>query len=490
VTTAFISGSIWMIAMRWGRRLIGLISTLILARLLTPEDFGIVAMASTVAALLEMLAWTGVDLALIRERDPDTAHFNTAWTIKIIQGLIVAGLILLVSPLAAHLFDEPRVTGALMVLALRPVLEGFQNIGVVAFRKELDFGKEFRFGLYQKLLSFTVVIVLAVVLRSYWVMIIGLVSEALFGVLVSYRMHPFRPRLSLAKFHEIWSFSQWLLLSRIGFFLNQNVDKFVVGILTGTATMGSYHVAKEIATMFCNELVFPVRRALFPNLATLVSSPDEFRRVSLRMLGVIGIVALPVGFGMSAVAPAFVEVVLGDQWTGAVPLVQWLAPFGAIVALAVSAEVLLPVAGRSDLSAVEAWVQFAVLVPIMLWVGNVADAEAMAATRLVVALLFLPVVLKMVSLVVAVRVRELLAVLWRPALAAAGMQYLVQASPIGGPALVELLLRVIAGMLIYPLLLALLWWISGRPGGAEQLLMARVRSRIGARSSGRREVST
>jgi len=164
--------------MRWGRRMIGLVSTLILARLLTPEDFGIVAMAATVASLLEMLTWTGVDLALIREREPTREHYDTAWTIKILQGVLVALLVLASAPIAAMVFDEPRVAGALALLSLRPVLDGLQNIGVVDFRRDLDFGKEFRFGMYQKLMSFSVVVVLAITLRNYWVMIIGMISAA------------------------------------------------------------------------------------------------------------------------------------------------------------------------------------------------------------------------------------------------------------------------------------------------------------------------
>lgn len=478
--TAFLSGSIWMIAMRWGRRVIGLASTLILARLLTPEDFGIVAMAATVASLLEMLTWTGVDLALIREREPTREHYDTAWTIKILQGIVVGLLVLASAPLAAVVFDEPRVTGALALLSLRPLLDGVQNIAVVEFRRDLNFGKEFRFGMYQKLLSFSVVLVLALTLRSYWVMIIGMISAALFGVFLSYRMHPYRPRLSLARVKEIWSFSQWLLVSRIGFFFNQNTDKFVVGILGGTTAMGGYHVAKEVATMFCNELVFPIRRALFPNLSAVAAeSPERLRGVILQMMGVIAIVALPVGFGMSAVAEHFVPVVLGEQWREAIPLVQWLSLFGAAVALSVSAELLLPVAGRSDLSAWEAWGQLAVLVPLMLWMGYTADVQAMAITRLGVGVLFVPVMLQLVCTVMPVTFSQLLAVLWRPLLACAAMYAAVSAVPPLGSSALGLIAGVAVGATAYPLALVLIWVLAGRPEGAEAMLLARVRGRLG-----------
>jgi lipopolysaccharide exporter len=475
MTTAFLSGSVWMIAMRWGRRLIGLVSTVVLARLLTPQDFGIVAMAATVASLLEMLAWTGVDLALIRDSSATREHYDTAWSLKILQGFLVAVLIAGAAPLAAYWFDEPRVASAMLVLALRPIVEGFQNIGVVAFRKELDFGKEFRFGLYQKLISFAVVIVLAVTIGNYWVLIFGLLAEAVAGVAISYWMHPYRPRLSLVRLSDIWSFSKWLLLSRIGFFLNQNVDKFVVGVLSGTATMGSYHVAKEVATMFCNELVFPVRRALFPNLSALASSEQQFRRVTLQLIGIIGIMALPVGFGMSAVADSFVAVVLGQQWTSAVPLIRWLALFGAVVALAISAEVVLPVKGRSDLSAVEAWAQLLVAAPAMVWAGNASSTEGMAMVRFLVALAFLPVTLVLVSRVTRVATADLLTALWRPTVAAVSMWIVVTQVTVSAIPAIQLLVSVVVGGVAYCLALLLLWQLSGRPPSAEAVLVGRLR---------------
>ena len=104
-----LSGSLWMIAMRWSMRLIGLVSLIVLARLLAPDDFGIIAMAMIFVGLLEIIAFTGVDLALIRDDQAGRAHYDAAWTIRIIQGALVAGLLLLAAPLAGGYFDEPRV---------------------------------------------------------------------------------------------------------------------------------------------------------------------------------------------------------------------------------------------------------------------------------------------------------------------------------------------------------------------------------------------
>ena len=161
-------GSIWMLAMRWGIRGIGLISTVILARLLTPEDFGIVAMAMIVVGFIELFGAMGVDLALIRNPTATRAHYDSAWTLEIFQGAALAMAVILVAPFASAYFDEPRLSPVMQVLALRALVGGFENVGVVAFRKDFDFAKDFQFGVYKKLLSFALTVIFAFVLRNYW----------------------------------------------------------------------------------------------------------------------------------------------------------------------------------------------------------------------------------------------------------------------------------------------------------------------------------
>jgi len=170
-----IKGSIWMVAMRWTVQGIGLISTMILARLLTPADFGIVAMGMLVVGLLEIFSSLGVDLALIRNQAAEPGHYNTAWTFRVFQCTFITVLLLIFAPFAADYFGDPRVTIVIQILSLSVFFDGFENIGVVAFRKDLDFSKEFRFGVYKKLLGFVITVPLAFTLKSYWALVAGVV---------------------------------------------------------------------------------------------------------------------------------------------------------------------------------------------------------------------------------------------------------------------------------------------------------------------------
>src|SRR6185312_2887630 len=138
-------GSAWAVALRWCIRGTGLLSTLILARLLTPADFGIVAMAMLVVGALEILSETGQRLAIIRHPDPTREHYDSAWTISILIGLGLSAGIFAVAPLTVDYFHEPRAVLVIRCLALRALIGGFENIGVVDFRRGLRFQRDFHY---------------------------------------------------------------------------------------------------------------------------------------------------------------------------------------------------------------------------------------------------------------------------------------------------------------------------------------------------------
>ena len=194
-----LNGALWMIALRWAIRLTGLVSTVILARLLMPSDFGIVAMAMIVVGTLEIFNQTGQTLVLIRLENPTKEHFDTAWTVSFLIGLAIAAAILAASPLAELYFHEPKVEPVMQCLALRAILGGLENIGTVNFRRDLKFDRFFAFNVYPKLISFTVTIALAFMLRNYWALVAGILIGQLALIVLSYTMHPHRPRFTLSK---------------------------------------------------------------------------------------------------------------------------------------------------------------------------------------------------------------------------------------------------------------------------------------------------
>ncbi len=479
-------GSMWMIAVRWAMRLIGLVSTMILARLLAPSDFGLIAMVMIAYGLLETISYAGVDLALMRSGADSREHYDTAWTVQILQGLFIALCLVASAGFVVDYFKEPRAGVVMYWVSLRAVIDSLQNIGVVAFRKELDFAKEFRFSLYTKLLNFVVVVGAALWLRNYWALVLGSIASSLITVVVSYRMHPFRPRLSLARIRDIWGFSQWLMISRIGSYLNRKCDELVVGGHVGVVAMGNYHVASDLATLPSNEIVMPVRRAIFPTLTKIADRADEFAAGVLSSFSGVSALCLFMSVTLLVSAPEVVAVVLGAQWSDAVPLMRWMALFGGFSALVLVLEVPLWVSGRTSNSAAQTWLELAIIVPSTLLAVRAYGAEGAAAARAAVSLAMVPVMMILTARNCSVSLGQLTGALWRPLTAALLTGALVHLLALDGgwPALLRLALKAGICSLLYPTLLLALWWISGRPAGIEATVAKQLRHRLARRGAG------
>lgn len=466
-------GSIWMVAMWWAIRGIGLISTIVLARLLLPRDFGIVATAMIIVGFMEIFGEAGVSLALIRNPNATRKHYDTAWTLKIFQGFALAAIIALVAPAAARFFSQPELTMVIRVLALRAIIEGFENIGVVAFRKELNFAKEFHFQIYRRLLVFALSITAALVLRNHWALVTGMVAGPFLGVVLSYRMHPYRPRPSVAKLSEIWSFSKWILTNNLGEFLFRQVDQVVVARTAGTAAMGQYTVAMDLATMPVRTAVRPIEQALFPGYAKLAGDHQLMARTYLVVLGIVGSFAVSIGLGIAALADDIVVVVLGPNWSAAAPVMEWLGVFGAVSGFTYSINTIFTVIGRVKIVAYRTWWQLGVLAPSAALAGIMGGIADIAMARAAVAAIFVIVSFHLLVSTKLVTFAEILSAIWRPIAAGVVMFAILRAtvSVMPGDLPIRLAIEVLVGAAIFLGTSLLLWLLSGRPDGTERVTL-------------------
>lgn len=480
VGTSVVSGTAWMIAMRWTMRGLGLVSTVIVARLLTPADYGVVAIALIIVGLLETIAYLGVDLSLIKDQSAGRDDYDTAWTVQLIQGLLLAVALLASAPFVSAYFREPRALAVIAWLAVRPIVDGAANIGIVAFRKELDFAREFRFNLYTRLIGVAIQIGAAVVFRNYWALVIGMIASSAIATAMSYLMHPYRPRPTLKKASAIWSFSQWLLVARVGSYLSRRADEFVVGRLIGTAAMGGYHVVYELAGAPTTEIVMPMRRALFPALAKVAGDAEQYRRMMLDALAAAALICCGLGVGLAFSADLVVPLVLGAQWASTAPLLRLLALFSVAGAFASMLEVPLWVAGRTMYSAVINWLDLVFALPVLYLCTQQWGTPGAAASRLGVGIAMVPIAAYLVHRIGAAGWRAQAKAVARPVAAAALMAAAMTA--VSGmatmPLIVQLALRLSAGAAVYVTALWLLWRFAGRPNGVEQRALALIAGRL------------
>lgn len=482
---AIARGAAWAIVMRFTIRALGFVSTVVLARLLTPDDYGVIALAMVFIGLIEAITWFGFDVVLIQDQQAPLEKYHTVWTMTVLRGLLLGAVLWTFAPLCSSVFEEPRLTALLNLLALGTVIEGFSSAGVVDFRKNMEFDRDFRLMVAPRVGGFLITIVLAFLWRDYWAMAAGMVATRVLTVSIGYLMHPYRPRFTLAHWRDVFGFSKWLLASNILGYGYRRSDSVIVGKLAGSAALGAYTVAYEISNMVLTELVAPIQRAILPGYAKLAGAGNGLRDAYLTVLGVTMAVALPMTAGIALTAEYFVPLLLGPKWLETIPLIQVLCVCGLLhVGVANSGAVYIA-SGRPWLTTTLYGTSLVFGLPFVLVgalrYGALGAAYGMAA----MALVFVLVNGFMITRLLRLSAFEIVRICYRTAGGVTGMVALVSLLKLRLPAAdgwsetaLHLLLVVAIGSVAHTLLVVLLWLAGGRPQGPEQRILAFVRARF------------
>jgi O-antigen/teichoic acid export membrane protein len=468
-----VEGSLWLIALRWVLRGFSLVRTVVLARIIVPADFGLFTMTMLTLRMIEMPTSLDVDTALVRRADTDRALFDTAWTLRAMQRILVTIALLLGAPVAGWYFNDPRVTTAVRVAALVSSVWALENIGIVYFRKELAFTKEIGLTATTTAVGLTVTIVGAFLWRNYWALIAGFIAERLTWVAASYLFHPYRPRLSLTGWRELWRFSRWIPVQNAATTLRGSIDSFIVGRSLGAAQTGIYSMAGGVAGLAVAEIVSPISGTLLPSYARLANEPERLTRGYLDALGVMAVVVIASQIGIALIAPTFIPVVLGARWTDAVPAAQLLALHACVNVLSGSVAQILQVRGQMRRLTALIYVELVVYGVLLLWAAQRHDLTTLAAAKAGIALMLAPLWFAAVAFGSSLRPVEIARVLWRPLVAAAVMAtavvFLRALWP--QPSFFALGAQITLGVTVFAAALTALWLAAGRPDGAERFAL-------------------
>lgn len=469
-TTAF-RGAILTVAMRWTDRLLGVLNTLILARLLVPADFGLVAMAMVFAGLVDVILDLGVAAALVQNTRAGAEHFHTAWTLRILQSTGAAVALVASAPFVAQYYGDSRVMTILWVVALSVFVGGLENIGTVSFQKNLEFGRDFQYFFLRRVVGVAFAIGAALTLRSYWALVLGSLVSRIAGVGISYWMSGFRPKLSLAQFSDIWSFSQWNMVASVGHYLNTALSRLVIGRRADASVLGAYSMGEEIALMPTTELLAPLGRVMFPVFAEAREDASKLLRVVRLALAVQAIVAIPAGVGVALVARDAIAVLLGAKWSAAAIYTQIIALASIAAALGHSSTYMLTATGHIRGVVLYSWSKVLIFLALVVTVVPSADARGVAMVYLATAYIGLVVLLVLARQVVPQFTwQHLWLETWRPLLATVIMAATVLVcarfmESFGTTS--RLATEILIGAGTYTLCILMLWRLAGSPAGAE-----------------------
>ncbi|MBK8907802.1 MAG: lipopolysaccharide biosynthesis protein [Rhodospirillales bacterium] len=470
-----------MISKRFSTQGLRFVSTIILARILSPEDFGILAMAAMILHFIEAISDPTFEVQILKKDKVDPRLYDTVWTFQVIRGFLIATLLLVLAPFLADFFSEPRLDQVLLLVALTPVIDGFKNVGLVLFEKDMNFKKQFLVETASVFASAVVAITLGLLMRTYWPLIIGMVVASATRFALSYAMHPYRPRPSLFGWRDTIGIGAWLLVSRICSFIESKAGDFAVGRLIGTAALGYFSIAFRLSDIATQSLMAPARRVLLPGYAKMANDPRLLQSSFLDVLSVMLIIGAPVGAGMALTAEPLVEVLLGSKWQPAVPLIQILGIFGIVTVCVGNIEPTMLVLDKARLFVTVRAASTIVLLPVVYWGCAVGGAIGAAWALLATSLVRLSMLWALALYNLDLSVVPLLRAVWRT-LAAVGVMSLVVTglktafpdSESFSQNLVELLSLTVAGAASYVVSHLLLWLGSGKPSGGEQRILSLV----------------
>ena len=327
-----LKGLSWMTALRGFTRGLAVLKIAILARILSPAQFGNYAIALLVLGLLEILTETGINVFLIQEKDDTVSYLDSAWVVSIIRGILITLIILGTAPLVVYFFNTPQVLHLLYLVAGVAFIRGFINPMEVTYQKKLKFKNEFLFQAFLYLVDAGAAVAIGVVTHSESAMIISMILAACSEVVLSFILFKDRPKIAFEreKFLKVIHSGKWITGAGIFSYIFQNIDNVTVGKLLGTTSLGFYQQAYSISTLPVSEVGQIFNKVTFPVFVGISEDGERLKKAFFKTLGVIVALVIPFAVIILFFSRPIILIVLGEKWLAIEPVLKILAVFGVL----------------------------------------------------------------------------------------------------------------------------------------------------------------
>lgn len=341
---------VWLALGQVATRAFQFLTTIVLARLLLPEHFGKVAIAAVVWEMVALLGNTGVVATLVHRRDRMAELCEAAFWLNL---SVAAGISLIavgVAAAAVRLYDQPALLPIMGLYAASFLIGALGTVNVALLTREVAFGRLAIADALPAIVSGLVSIALAAAGFGFWSLVVHAPAIALIKVVLLYRLHPWRPGLSIRipLWGEIFGYGRYVLGMDLAGYVNLNGDYLITGKILGEHSLGIYSMAYRLANYPVEAGVWLVSRIAFPTLSALQGEPRRLAEVFQKMLRVVAVVSFPVFAVLFVVAPDLVAVLFGEErWGAASPLIRILIPYVIFRAVGSPAGQALLAVGRA-----------------------------------------------------------------------------------------------------------------------------------------------
>ncbi len=323
--------------------------SVIVARLLAPQELGRFVLVASVLGMIELMSQPGLNQALIQGHERDDRAWQSVWNLGVARGIVVSVALFELSDTLAELLRAPEISGLLQAVALVPLLRSMQSLSLVRAQRNVDLSPVVRLGVVGQLVGTVTSIVAVAMTRSAWGLVIGLMVSTTFAVVTSYLVPGFKPGLafSVKAIRELFRYGRWRFLSAALWWASTQADNLIVGRSLGTRSLGLYGVAFGLAQMPTKAVTDVAAQVVFPAFSrahrrSQARTRELFHEYLLVTAGVSGLIAAL----LAGAASPLVHALLGDAYDGAIVPLIVMAGAGFLRAIAATGGALFSSVGR------------------------------------------------------------------------------------------------------------------------------------------------
>ncbi|MBQ0022958.1 MAG: lipopolysaccharide biosynthesis protein [Prevotellaceae bacterium] len=363
----------WSAITEIAAKLVTPVTTMVLARLLAPEAFGVLVTATLVISFAEIFTDAGFQKYIIQNKfEDDESLFRSStvafWT-NLGLSLFLWAIFAIFSPQIARMMGEEKHSLVIAVSCVCIPIAAFSSIQMAIYKRFFDFRTLFVVRIAGILVPLIITIPIAYFTRSYWSLIVGMIAQNLLNAIILTAKSRWKPTMfySCDLFKSMFSFTSWSLIEAISIWFTSYIDVFFVGSILSTYYMGIYRTSIGTVGQIMNLIIAATTPVLFSALSRLQDNPDEFKLMFLRFQKIVGLLVVPIGVGIFLFSDTITNILLGDQWTEASGFIGWwgLTSSVTIILSHYSSEIYRSL-GKPKLSVLAQCLHLVVLIPVVL----------------------------------------------------------------------------------------------------------------------------
>lgn len=341
----------WNLIGNTSQQLISIITISILAHLLSPNEFGLLAIVTVLTGFATIYSELGFGAALIQKRDVTQVHLSSVFWLNIFVGISLTGLFMALSPLIADFYNQSILLSITFVISLVLAIDSLNIVQRVQYMKHLDFRFLTIIGFVSGLTGSIVSIVAALKGLGVWSLVIQRLTSSLVTTAMIWSMSNWRPSITfqLNALRDLWSFSLYYIGTQTLTYWTRNFDKLLIGGVLGSASLGAYNIAYSI-------LLFPIRnvsqvisKVLFPALSTIQNEKERVKKIYLQVSSTIALVTFPTMLGLFALSEEFILTILGEKWIDTIDILNIFCFLGILQSVVALVGILYRSQGRTNL---------------------------------------------------------------------------------------------------------------------------------------------